>query len=57
MSDLYADDFIPKPTPHCPLCGGETLLSQMHKAVAKATDVFRCRTCNVEYPVVRKGGV
>jgi hypothetical protein len=57
MSDLYAGDFIPKPTPPCPVCGGETLLAQMHKAVEKMTDVFRCKRCNVEYPVARKEGV
>jgi uncharacterized protein YbaR (Trm112 family) len=57
MSDLHTGDFIPKPAPLCPVCGGETLLAQMHKAVAKVTDVFRCRKCNVEYPVVRKEGV
>jgi hypothetical protein len=26
----------------------------MHKAVAKVTDVFRCKRCHVEYPVARK---
>jgi uncharacterized protein YbaR (Trm112 family) len=57
MSDLHTGDFIPKPAPLCPVCGGETLPAQMHKAVAKVTDVFRCRKCSVEYPVVRKDGV
>ena len=57
MSDLYAGNFIPKPTPPCPVCGGETLLAQMHKAVEKVTDVFRCKRCSVEYPVARKEGV
>ena len=56
MSDIQPNDFLPIPTPNCPLCGGETFLTQMHAAVAKVMDVFRCRKCNVEYPVVRKGG-
>jgi hypothetical protein len=56
MSDIQPSDLIPLPsTPPCPLCGGETFLTQMHAAVAKVTDVFRCRKCDVEYPVVRKG--
>lgn len=56
MSDLSIGDLNPAPTPPCPLCGGETFLTQMHKAVSKVTDVFRCKRCDVEYPVVRKGG-
>jgi hypothetical protein len=55
MSDIQTGDLIPKPYPSCPLCGGETFLAQMHKAVEKVMDVFRCRSCDVEYPVVRKG--
>jgi len=54
MSDLSIGDFIPRPAPPCPVCGGETILTDMHKAVAKVTDVFRCKRCDVEYPVVRK---
>lgn len=54
MSDLSIGDFVPAPTPPCPICGGETILTQMHKAVAKVSDVFRCKRCNVEYPVMRK---
>lgn len=53
MSDFQRSDLIPTPAPHCPLCGGETFLTQMHKAVAAALNVFRCRSCNVEYPVVK----
>ena len=45
-------DFIP--SPNCPLCGGETFLTQMHDAVAAVMNVFRCRVCNVEYPVAKK---
>ncbi len=56
MSDIQPNDLVlVPPAPRCPLCGGETLLTQMHAAVAKAIDVFRCRQCGVEYPVVRKG--
>jgi hypothetical protein len=37
------------------VCGGEThLADDIHKAVAKATNVFRCTRCHVEYPVARK---
>jgi len=54
MSDLSIGDLIPKPTPPCPVCGGETILAEVHKAVAKVTDVFRCKRCDVEYPVARK---
>jgi hypothetical protein len=54
MSDLYVGNLQPLPTPSCPVCGGETLLADVHKAVAKVTDVFRCKRCHVEYPVVRK---
>ncbi|MGV3633165.1 MAG: hypothetical protein ACO1NY_02370 [Pseudorhodoplanes sp.] len=54
MSDLSISDFNPAPTPPCPVCGGETILTDMHKAVARVTDVFRCKRCHVEYPVVRK---
>lgn len=57
MSDFSIGDLIPNPTPPCPLCGGETFLRDMHKAVAKVTDVFRCKACDVEYPVVRKADV
>jgi tRNA(Ile2) C34 agmatinyltransferase TiaS len=57
MSDVSIGDLIPTPTPACPVCGGETVLTDMHKAVAKVTDVFRCKRCDVEYPVVRKGNV
>jgi hypothetical protein len=52
-SDLQPSDLIPS-APNCPLCGGETFLTQMHKAVAAAMNVFRCRACHVEYPVVKK---
>jgi tRNA(Ile2) C34 agmatinyltransferase TiaS len=54
MPDLSIDELNPAPTPSCPVCGGETILADMHKAVAKVTDVFRCKRCHVEYPVVRK---
>jgi uncharacterized protein YbaR (Trm112 family) len=52
MSDFQPSDLMP--TPNCPLCGGEMFLTQMPKAVAAVTNVFRCRVCNVEYPVVKK---
>jgi hypothetical protein len=52
MSDIQPADFIP--SPNCPLCGGETFLTQMHAAVAAVTNVFRCRACHVEYPVTKK---
>jgi hypothetical protein len=54
MSDFQSSDLIPASGPNCPLCGGETFLTQMHKAVAAVMNVFRCRACNVEYPVVKK---
>ncbi len=55
MSDLYVGHLSPPPTPRCPVCGGEThLADDIHKAVAKATNVFRCTRCHVEYPVARK---
>ena len=54
MTDIHIGDLNLPSTPPCPLCGGETVLTQMHKAVAKATDVFRCTQCGVEYPVPRK---
>ena len=53
-SDLQPSDLIPVSGPNCPLCGGETFVTQMHKAVAAVLNVFRCRACNVEYPVVKK---
>ena len=56
MSDILPNDLLPLPTPDCPLCGGETFLAPMHKAVEKVMSVFRCKKCDVEYPVVRKGG-
>ncbi len=56
MSDLPLGDVNPVRTPPCPVCGGETALTNMHKAVAKVTDVFRCKRCGVEYPVARKRG-
>ncbi len=34
MSDFQPSDLIPTSGPNCPLCGGETFLTQMHKAVA-----------------------
>ncbi len=55
MTDIPIDDAIPLPTPPCPVCGGETILTEMHKAVAKVADVFRCKRCDVRYPVMRKG--
>lgn len=55
MSDTMPNDFLPlSPSPACPVCGGETFLAPMHKAVEKVLSVFRCRRCDVEYPVVRK---
>jgi hypothetical protein len=54
MSDVQTGDVSPKPTPPCPVCGGETVLQNVHKAVAAVTDVFRCKRCDVEYPVARK---
>lgn len=44
----------PPPNPLCPVCGGDTVRAEVSKAVAKVTDVFRCKRCHVEYPVVRK---
>lgn len=54
MSDFQPSDLIPTPSPNCPLCGGDTFLTQMHAAVAAVLNVFRCRACNVEFPVVKK---
>jgi hypothetical protein len=54
MSDVQTGTMNPQPTPPCPVCGGETFLSAMHAAVARVTDVFRCRRCDVTYQVVRK---
>lgn len=54
MSDLSIGDLNAAPTPRCPVCGGETILTDTPKPVAKVTDVFRCKRCHVEYPVVRK---
>jgi hypothetical protein len=54
MSDLSIGNLNAAPTPRCPVCGGETILTDMHKAVAKVTEVFRCTRCHVEYPVARK---
>lgn len=51
MTDIQSADLTPPPTPPCPLCGGETVLRVLHAAVAKVADVFRCKTCGVEYPV------
>lgn|GEM_PF-2326198 len=42
--------------PPCPVCGAETVLMRDHKAVDVVTNVFRCTTCDVQYPVM-KGGV
>lgn len=56
MSDIQPSDLLPIPAPHCPVCGGETFLAPMHKAVEKVTSVFRCRKCGVEYPVGRGDG-
>ncbi|MGE3987854.1 hypothetical protein [Pseudorhodoplanes sp.] len=57
MSDIQPVNSNQTPTPSCPLCGGETFMAQVHAAVAKMTDVFRCKRCDVEYPVARKQGV
>ncbi len=54
MSDFHLSDLIATPSPNCPLCGGDTFLTQMHAAVAAVTNVFRCRSCNVEFPVAKK---
>lgn len=58
MSDIYVGNIFPEPmpTPPCPVCGGETVPTHMHAAVARHTDVFRCKRCDVEYPVVKKTG-
>jgi tRNA(Ile2) C34 agmatinyltransferase TiaS len=57
MTDFHVGNAFPNPppTPPCPLCGGEMIAAPVHAAVAKVTDVFRCKRCNVEYPVARKG--
>lgn len=58
MSDISIGNVFtdPIPTPACPVCGGETIAAQMHAAVARVTDVFRCKRCHVEYPVVKSNG-
>lgn len=57
MSDISVGNLIPAPTPPCPVCGGDTIMQTVHKAVAAVTDVFRCKRCHVEYPVPRKQSV
>ncbi len=54
MSDTLPNDLIIEPLPNCPLCGGDTLLAPMHKAVEKVLNIFRCRKCGVEYPMVKR---
>jgi tRNA(Ile2) C34 agmatinyltransferase TiaS len=54
MSEFQPNELLPVSVPKCPLCGGEMFLAPMHKAVAKAVNVFRCRECGVDYPVERK---
>ncbi len=58
MSDFSIGNVFPDPVPAppCPVCGGETIAAQVHAAVAKVTDVFRCKRCHVEYPVMKKHG-
>lgn len=51
MSDTQSTQ--PIATPPCPLCGGETVLKPVHKAVAAALSVFVCRKCAVEWPVTK----
>jgi tRNA(Ile2) C34 agmatinyltransferase TiaS len=54
MTSVSIGNLNPPQTPPCPVCGGETALAEAPKAVAKVTDIFRCKRCNVEYPVARK---
>ena len=40
------------PAPACPMCMGETDVKQVHRELARELIVYKCRTCEVEYPVV-----
>ncbi|RKE74377.1 hypothetical protein [Pseudorhodoplanes sinuspersici] len=60
MSDFKTSDIKPDShsdaiaTPNCPLCGANTVLAPMHKAVEAVVNVFRCTACGVLYPVAKK---
>jgi hypothetical protein len=58
MPDLNIENVFTDPAPPpCPLCGGEMIAAHVHAAVARVSDVFRCKRCHVEYPVTRKDAV
>lgn len=51
MPDIPKSDAT-KPAPPCPLCGGAMRLAQTHRVKASTTDIFQCRVCGLQYPVV-----
>ena len=42
------------PAPSCPMCTGETAVKQVHREPAGELIVYKCRICEVEYPVAIK---
>ena len=43
-----------RPGPACPMCMGETDVKQVHREPAGELIVYKCRTCEVEYPVASR---
>lgn len=41
-----------KEAPPCPMCMSETDVKQVHREPNRDLIVYKCRSCNLEYPVV-----
>ena len=42
----------PETSPACPMCAGETYLKEVLKDAIRRLQVFKCLSCEVEYPIV-----
>jgi transposase-like protein len=41
-----------KDAPPCPMCMSETDVKRIYREPTRDLVVYKCRSCNVEYPVV-----
>jgi hypothetical protein len=53
---MSASERNDRKTPPCPVCSKETFLKQTHREQVRdlTLHVFKCSSCAVEYPVVRR---
>jgi hypothetical protein len=49
---LFATQQPDPQAPACPLCSTEMALKNIHRQQPQDHFIFKCRTCQLEYPVV-----